>query len=499
MRCLGIVIVFLGTLLAACNSQTAVPPTPFPTLSGTLLPTQSGPAILTLTELAAAPGLYKDSQIQLTGQFHKQPLLICEAESFRSPATWGMIEEGVTVLAGGFDQQMRTLLPEGLMVTAEGRWRQWQGLEGCGKQARLQEIWYLDVSRILSPSPLTQVTLTPSTGEPGTSVAELPVESETEEPPEEEFIGTPVEELPATSEFEPSPGLPTLDLPETTPTLSSYPLGTPALTSTISQQETPSDQDLLETPTPEGTPTLGTPPATGTGTPGSVTPSPTSAGQGGPVIDQGNLLSPSVEFVSTTLEAGTIHGWSLDMYQGETFILSAIAPSPANLSLSLIKDGQTIIDRQNNSPAGSPEILTITASADIESYQVLVQADGGPRTDYAILTYLEEDFPTLSVAGMITPGSPQTNITVQVDSVHYWFFTAESGRNLSILASPDPQADPIFYLYGPGAEYIESIDNGFEGDEELFEGATTESGLYAIRIYEFNYSSMTYRLAVTVQ
>ena len=135
MRRIFLLFLLLLPLLAACNGGAAVGPTPFPSPAPTLMPTGQGPAVLTVTELAAAPGLYRDAVVQLTGLFRKQPLLVCESEAHPSPATWGLGEEGVQALAGGFDEEVRLLLPEGLLMTVEGRWRRWEGLIGCGKQA----------------------------------------------------------------------------------------------------------------------------------------------------------------------------------------------------------------------------------------------------------------------------------------------------------------------------------------------------------------------------
>lgn len=488
MRRVGFLLLISLPLLIACGTQTAAAPTPFPTAGSTITPSQQGPISLSLVELAAAPGFYKDTIVQVTGQFRKQPLLVCESDPFPPPVSWGLGEEGVSVLASGFDQQVRTLLPESITITAEGRWRQWQGLVGCGKQARPQEIWYLDVTRIISPSPLTQITLTPASGEPATSIAEIPVEGEDGGLPSatpEDLGGG--EAPPPAEEIEPTPEIETIEPPTATPTTAFYPSEEPEIT--------PTGQTIINTPTPVFTVTIGAPTATlEAGTPTPTVPA------NAPSIDQGDLLSSESEYAESRLEANTVHSWTLEMLEGETFTVSAIAPLPANVILSVARGEEIIINQQNTAAAGSSEIVTFTSdTAGNQEYRVLVQAEGGLATDYAILPFLADDFPTVSISGLIDAGNPRSNISLEADSVHFWFFTAESGRNLTIRVIPDAQGDPVFYLYGPGAEYIDAIDNGFEGDEEIFQDTLPETGLYAIRVYEFNYAPMTYRLEITFQ
>lgn len=489
MHRLAILVVVILLLLVGCGPREETLPTPFPTTGPTATTLPQGPISLSLVELAAAPGFYKDALIQVTGQFRKQPLLVCESETFSPPATWSLSEEGISILAGGYDQQVRTLVPETLTVTAEGRWRQWQGLVGCGKHAQPQDIWYLDVTRIISPSPLAQVTLTPNTGELGTSISEAPIEGENFPTATSEGLGDGVE-VPPEEIVEPTVEFIPEDLPEATPTIAFYPGEESNITPTATIEG-----QILQTPTPVITGTITTP----TATPASGTPTPTITSIG-PGIDQGDLLSSDSEYSARRLEANTIHSWSLELLEGETFTVYAIAPQPANLILTVQRGDEIIINQQNTAPVGSPEIVTFTSNASgNQVYRVLVQSEGGIATDYAILPYLADDFPIVSINGLIDPGNPRSNVAIEADSVHFWFFTAESGRNITIRVVPDAQGDPVFYLYGPGAEYIDAIDNGFEGDEEIFQDTLTATGLYAIRIYEFNYAPMTYRLEIAFQ
>ncbi|MFO7662604.1 MAG: hypothetical protein R6X18_08410 [Chloroflexota bacterium] len=488
------IIVLISSV--ACGSRQAVSPTPFPSPAGTSTQISHTPVVLTLTELAAAPGLYKDVQLQLTGQFYRQPILVCETETFAPPATWGLVEEGVQIPAKGYDQELRTLLPEGLMMTAEGRWRQWEGIVGCGKSAQPQTIWFFDVSRIISPSPITQVTLTPSSGEAGIGISELP----------EGGSGTDTGELPgppgSEDEFSTpaaggTPGTPGSGFPESTPPVAPYP--GPNQGDQDESPISPTSVGLLATPTLEQAGTvMGTPLPGITGTPGTTTPTPPS-GTSGPTVEQGDLFELNEEFAAVTISAGVTHSWTADLFPDEEYTIYALAPPQFDLALSALKDGQIVVNPQNFAPAGSPEIMTLPASADGGIYQVLVSVVGGGAAEYVILGSLQDDYPVRSVKGLISPGSPQSNITLPADEVHFWFFFGDSGRNVTIELTLDSQTDPILDFYGPGAEYIDSIDEGLDGQGETYTTQLMSTGLFAIRVSELNFSPMVYSLLVTIQ
>ncbi len=487
-------------MTAACGGRGAQSPTPFPTTATTPIATAQGPVVLTVTELAAAQGLYVDSVVQLTGRFKKQPLLACDTEPHPSPARWALVEEGVTILAGGFDEQVRALLPEDLLMSVEGRWRRWVGLVGCGKQAVEREVWFLNVSRILSPSPLTQVTLTPGgfveTG--GTEVAGLPPA------PEGQIT---IEALP-TLEL---PGLPTVPASETPELLVPTELpedvgGTPAgLVPTLPIATTPPSvsptfDPLAPTPTPSGTPDLTTTPAgsltpTVTGTP----PTPAVTGTGAPgTLGQAFDLFEIEEFLgASTLEAGRYDSWSAELTADSEFSVYAIAPAPADIVLSLVRDGQPIVDRQNTSPAGAPEVLRVSNLPGDDEYEIQVATQGGAATQYAIIANFDPELP-LTFSGFVAPGSPRSGVQVPVDNTHFWFFIANAGDQLTITVTPDSASDPYIELYGPDGLDIDSMDEGFEGDVEVLTVDLTDTGMHAIAITDVVGVNMTYSLSITL-
>lgn len=486
-------------VLIACSGRATVSPTPFPTPGPTTTPPVSGPIILSVTDLMAAPGLYLDTEVQLTGLLRKQPLVVCDSDYHPSPAAWGLAEEGVLALAGGFEPQIRSLLPDDLMMTVEGRWRRWEGTVGCGKQAQRQEVWYLDTGRILSPSPITQVTLTPS----GIEIAEI---TDTPAPelqvtPEPGLSDTPpFDETPLFSEStdepitEPSPTIdPFDDIQATTaltltlsltPGFGLFPSVTPGANLTPTPSLTP---DPFATATPTLDPLQPTPTTTAT--------SPSS----GQVVAKGDLFEVmDGDFIVTSLAGGTIDSWVLDLFEDEVLYVYVVAPLPADIILSVLRDGQPIINRQNTAPPGSTEIINNPALPGEDQYEIQVMTNGGVSTDYALLFYTDPETP-ISSPGMLVSGTPRSSVQMPAGAYHYWFFVANAGDELSALLTPLGQEDPALYLFSPDGQEISSADDGFEGDEELIEETLSTGGLYALLIEEVYGDPLTYNIQITLE
>lgn len=498
-RTITIIIFATAALLAGCRGRTALDPTPFPTIGPTVTQQGAGPVVLTVTELMSAPGLYRDALIQVTGLLRKQPLVVCDTDYHPSPAAWGLAEEGVLALAGGFGQQVRSLLPDDLTMTVEGRWRRWQGLVGCGKQAVEQEVWYLETSRILSPSPITQVTLTPASGieivavTPTQDLA-LTLESEIVPTPSlEETLTTPEPTTDLVTLASPTPDLSELN-PTSTPTLpttGTLPSGTgTALTPPPGLTVTPS---LGLTSTPGGSPSptaSGTPP-----TPTATTPS----GATGQIVEKGDLYDEMLnDFLITSLGGGVIDSWDLEIFEGDSLYVYVLAPNQADIILSVLKDGQPIVNRQNTSPAGAPEFINNPPLSGEGTYEIQVLTVGGASTEYALTFYTDPEF-AIIFPGIITSGSPRSAVQMPEGAYHYWFFVGSSGDEVTMTLTPLADEDPGLYLYGPDGEDIDSVDDGFEGEEEILTATLEMNGLYAIGIEEFNSGTLQYNLELTIE
>ena len=483
-------------VLGACRAGGSTPPTPFPTVAVGATPQASGTIMTSITELSAAPGIFADTTLQLTGSLRRQPIIVCETDLHLSPASWGLAEEGLLVPAGGFDEQVRALLTDDQVMTVEGRWRFWKGLVGCGKHAVEQEMWYLDVARILSPSPLVQGEIAAGTTGIELTVEGLPTEGGPSSTPSGELLTPQTPEQTVTSE-----GLPTAaaTFPPPGATLTGEGETSTATAGTASLTGTPPSGNLTTTPAGTTTPSAsGTP---GTPTPGgSVTPSSPTPGAG-QIVDRGsffNALTVS-DYTMATLASGTADRWSIDLFEDEGIYIYAVAATPADIVLSVMSDGVPLVNMQNSAPAGSPEFVSI-AAADLtasEEYEVQVSANGA-AAEYALTIYTDPTFPIV-FNGILTSGSPRSAVQMSYDSVHYWFFQGQAGDELSMTVTPKNNGDPGVDLFGPGPVHIATADDGFDGFTETYETTLTSTGLHGLRIEEYSVENAVYDLVVTFQ
>ena len=147
--------------------------------------------VLSFAELNGAPDTYQNQRIRVTGDKVTIPEKDCRL--YTGPAfTWGLIAEDLQLYALGYEEVLKRL-PDGLTMTVEGIWRQYDGPLGCGKEPGDGQAWYLQVERIISPNPLplmdgvpfatiqvllgtrTGFEITPiAPGQPGTAVTAQP-------------------------------------------------------------------------------------------------------------------------------------------------------------------------------------------------------------------------------------------------------------------------------------------------------------------------------------
>jgi hypothetical protein len=84
------------------------------------------------------------------------------------------------------------------------------------------------------------------------------------------------------------------------------------------------------------------------------------------------------------------------------------------------------------------------------------------------------------------------------DSEHFWLFAGEDGDTLTITAVPNATTDVFLELYGPDATRISApfINSGGDGVTEQLEFDLQETGLYAIRIGEWNFDPGSYQVSL---
>ncbi len=140
--------------------------------------------------------------------------------------------------------------------------------------------------------------------------------------------------------------------------------------------------------------------------------------------------------MTDTLEAGRIDRWDIQLFEGDTLFLYGIAPVPADIVLSIYKDGQPLINKQNSAPAGSPEFINAPQLQGAGIYQIHVETTAAVSTEYALVVNNDPEFPVI-LSGIITPGSPRNAMQIPAFGIHVWFFIGNAGDVVGIRARPN--------------------------------------------------------------
>lgn len=487
-RSLAIVLLAFTLVLAACRrgeEPPAATPTPFAVTPAIPRITTAAPIPITLENLAANPDFFVGATLQLSGGFRRLPRQVCAGETFHSPATWGLEADGYLASAAGMDEQLRALLTEGQAITVEGQWLKFSGLVGCGSAAQVQDIWYLSVDRVLEPNPL--VGLPAQSGPeapPATAVAEAPPG-----PTETTVLPTAVPFTPTTAPPTSAPAFPTTvatpavitataTISETA-TLGATPLSTSTLTGSVS-------------PTPATTATAGGPTATA-GTAAAT--STLAATPNGNVVDQG--LADFEDLRIASLPEGVTHRWNLDLSANDAITLTVAPASTANIILSVLApDGTALVSAQNQAPLGEVETIRNLQITNPGQYRLLVTTSPSASTDYALMV-MDSDSYSFDLRGTLRTSTPRSD-SLPANQDHFWFFLAESGQSLSFTVTPQDSGDPYVELYDPAGSRILTIDNAEGGDAESLDGYTLlSSGMFGIRVAEFDFQPMSYQIVLS--
>ena len=180
-----------------------------------------------------------------------------------------------------------------------------------------------------------------------------------------------------------------------------------------------------------------------------------------------------------------------------TITLSVAPGTMVDLVLSVIdEDGTVVVDNQNLSPAGEVETIANLSIAGEKTYEVLISTVQGEGTDYALML-LDQDSYNFVFRGTFFDNGSQ-NDSLPVDTDHFWFFNALSGESVSFTIAPVGDGDPYIELFDPNAERILVLDDYGAGEPESLENFTVlDSGLYGIRVGDFDFLPMDYQISVS--
>lgn len=501
-----LLFITLIVLLAACTSPEPGTPTPF--AASELQPQPAGitSVAVELTELAANPDTFIGAQLIVSGQFTPLPRLVCSGQVYRSPATWQLGVGEVRALMSGFREPLQTLLPENVEVTVAGVWRTWEGPVGCGKEATVQQLHYLEIREIVSPNPIAQVTGDAAANPTATGAEGIP------EPPAENGGET----------------TPTAEQPEQTPTAAETAVSTP----TGGAPLTPTATNAFNTPTPSAT-TTGTPDddsgADGTSTPtataggptatatatsdGTAVPTATSNGSGGnptAAPTSPSLATPTQppdEVSAGTIAPGQlgfelvgdqqIHAWNVSLGLGDVITVSVAGQPGKDMVISLVDpNGQTLVDSQNSAGSGSIERLNnFTINTD-GAHKLLVRTADNTAADYVLTIYDDASFPFI-FQDIMEYGDSASGVSLTADSDDYWLFYGEVGDNITLSVDPTGSDTDLFLTLWNSTGDVDDSDETDLGATETINYTIASDGMYALQVADWDFLPRGYAISLT--
>jgi hypothetical protein len=496
MKWFWLILLTLLLLPAGCRRDDAANQISSRRAAATFPPPGGEALVLSVVDLAAAPEAYAGRFVRVTGEYRRRPLLICDAVPRRAPVTWYLGEEGVMI-------------------------------GGCGKEATAQDVWYLAVSEIIAPNPVARVTLTPAAGGLSSPTAETLVEVGTETPARlatatpagPQPVGTPLTVVTETP-FQ-APGSATMGAPVATATRqattatatvagTSGTPGTPQVTATSGVEPAASATAAVATATAT-TPPTATGAAAGTATATASLAEPTSTATATMAAATATAIAPedltvvdreAAEYqnlIGDTLERDQGHRREFAVDAGDVLTISVIAPRDRDLVLE-VQDptGETLL-RQNDSPAGQVErIEGLVADMDGD-YGLLVYEVSGAASDYVMmLLNSNAGGYNFIFVGFLRYGESVT-VDMLPDSDNFWFFVGSAGDVISFTITPNKSADLFFDMYNPAGEKVVNFtDKGVNGEaESLANYRLGDSGIYSIRVGEYDFEAANYTISLS--
>ncbi len=202
------------------------------------------------------------------------------------------------------------------------------------------------------------------------------------------------------------------------------------------------------------------------------------------------------DLIIAHMPVGTVDTWDLTLTITGHLTVTAAPSAAANIMLSVIDPhGKIIVDDQNQdqSPAGAVETISDLQITIPGEYQIQVRSDSPVGIDYALMALDDESY-AFSLRGSLHPGVERAD-SLPVDSDHFWFFTAYSGSYVGFKVSPEGDSDAYVEFYGPDGRRLQTIDNSGDGEPEILDDfLILSSGMYGIRVGEFDFAAMPYEI-----
>jgi hypothetical protein len=437
---------------------------------------------VTISDLLESPEDYEGKILQVSGTYYQRQVVVCSSRSQLSPARWALSDSVQRIPAGGMADQLQSLPSGRIDIGVIGRWLRWQGPVGCGRQAQVTEVWYLDVLEVISPNPITIAAVGPQSG------------SETLE------ISPPIQPPDSTGGY-PGPdeiGEPSITLTpiisDTTPTeLPATPvlLPSPSVTTAAEINPTPS---TAVTAAPTSTSSAATPTVT-------TTPNATPDSDSDEVtVDQIDLAHGSIE--TGELGLNEIHRWPFVITTTAVITINVASEIPLDADITIEDPSGNVIAKQNNAQDGAPEVLTDVSLTEPGTYNILISSENDTPGYYAILVLdaLNKDYYTFVFNGTMEIGqSESTNILPNNDQ--FWQFIGTAGVQVTIRLTPNDSSDLFLRLYDVTGSLIEGLELHNETEagevEEILSYTLPDTGFYSILVGEWLFGSASYSISIS--
>lgn len=215
------------------------------------------------------------------------------------------------------------------------------------------------------------------------------------------------------------------------------------------------------------------------------------------VVAMDDLLDLDAVIGSAVLPAGSAHSYTVEVVSEKSWSVTVIAA--ADIVLTVWLDGVLLVDRQNLAPARAAEVVGLAALMEPGVYEIWVMTQSQAETEYAIAQaawYTESD---ITFSGFLQPGRVVEPILAGQDEQQTWFYEGIAGQTVRLHLETGPANDGLFHVYGPGAEYLETMDDNFWGEPETYVFELPATGLYAFAIADIDYAPMVYSFELTVE
>jgi hypothetical protein len=507
----GIIVLCLVIIIAisACQSEEQGPDlrSPVATIAGKPLQSVSVSPIT----LVRNPSALEDQYIELAGNYKQLPIQVCAGESHLSPIGWRLAIGDLEIPASGFEQQLRDLVEDGLPLVVDGRWKQWEGPVGCGRRVPVQQIWYLAVTEIISPNPLTAVQK--EAGE----VAEVPGSDVdiTTAPPVVTVISLatdtavpviqtataqpyPIAINSVTPELQGSPTEASTQGPSitSTPTISITGTGTEERTGPVT--ETPESNQsptsgATGTTTPTRTPTLGpsvTPRANGTEEPGGTsTPIETS---------EKILLYENI--ISSVVEAGAVKRWDFTGSEDDITTISVAPELGLDVAIELVSPSGAILATQDEGGPGETETVSQITLNSFGIFGIRVKSMSNNSGEFVLaLSDSESEAFLVYVAVLDFGANGAEDVPDGMD--HLFAFQGSAGDMVNFEVESVTASNMVLYLFDPGGNELEFIDDDESstiGSQEILTNyPLPDSGMYTFRIGEWDFNAASYQYSIS--